>query len=374
MSATELQLQTGPYRTTYRGTEITRASTKNEWVNYGEILKRVDEAKQWAIGDWLVDGKRHYGDGLYDEAEKILGYDKGSLQNFKSISDSFQISLRNENLTWNHHKEVSSIKQLEIVYSENQSPLQEISDKGTPTKHTKTIKQVTSSKEASEVKGKMRLSDKPDMPKIQEFLIRAEKEKLSVRELREVINQYKRRQQEEIRLYNEPKKYPIILADPAWEYDFSVSDSRKIENQYLPTSLDDMKRLRLPAADNCVLFMWATSPKLREALDLMLSWGFEYKTCAIWEKDQIGMGYYFRQKHELLLVGGKGTLQLPDDNKKPESVFHAPRTEHSEKPDIVYQIIETMYPSYKKLEMFARKAREGWDVWGDELKPEVERQ
>ena len=296
------------------------------------------------------------------------------MQNFKSISDSFQISLRNENLTWNHHKEVSSIKQLEIVYSENQSPLQEISDKGTPTKHTKTIKQVTSSKEASEVKGKMRLSDKPDMPKIQEFLIRAEKEKLSVRELREVINQYKRRQQEEIRLYNEPKKYPIILADPAWEYDFSVSDSRKIENQYLPTSLDDMKRLRLPAADNCVLFMWATSPKLREALDLMLSWGFEYKTCAIWEKDQIGMGYYFRQKHELLLVGGKGTLQLPDDNKKPESVFHAPRTEHSEKPDIVYQIIETMYPSYKKLEMFARKAREGWDVWGDELKPEVERQ
>jgi N6-adenosine-specific RNA methylase IME4 len=213
---------------------------------------------------------------------------------------------------------------------------------------------------------KMRLSDEADMNKMQEMLTMAEKENLSVRDLRERVNQYKRRQQEEIRLYNEPEKYAVILADPAWEYDFSVSDSRKIDNQYLPTSLDDMKRLRLPAADNCVLFMWATSPKLREALDLMLSWGFEYKTCAIWEKDQIGMGYYFRQKHELLLVGGKGTLQLPDDNKKPESVFHAPRTEHSEKPDIVYQIIETMYPEYGKLEMFAREKRAGWDSWGDE--------
>ena len=60
----ELQLKTGPYKTTFVGTEITRASTPDEWQNYGEILKRIDEAKQWAIGDWLVDGKTHYGDGF----------------------------------------------------------------------------------------------------------------------------------------------------------------------------------------------------------------------------------------------------------------------------------------------------------------------
>ena len=82
----ELQLQTGAYRTTYIGTEIIRESTLNEWRCYGEILRRVDEAKQWAIGDWLSDGKRHYGDGLYKEASEILGVDSRTLENLKQIS------------------------------------------------------------------------------------------------------------------------------------------------------------------------------------------------------------------------------------------------------------------------------------------------
>jgi len=90
----------------------------------------------------------------------------------------------------------------------------------------------------------------------------------------------------------------VILADPAWEYDFSRSDSRQIDNQYLPTSLEYMKRLKLPAADDCVLFMWATSPKVPEALELMEAWGFEYKTCMVWEKDKIGMGYWIAGKLE----------------------------------------------------------------------------
>ncbi len=60
-----IDLQQGPYRTTYIGIEVQRETTSKEWEAYGEILRRVDEAKQWAIGDWLVDGKRHYGDGLY---------------------------------------------------------------------------------------------------------------------------------------------------------------------------------------------------------------------------------------------------------------------------------------------------------------------
>jgi hypothetical protein len=58
----ELTLRTQCYVTTQVGTQLTRKSTKTEWENYGEILRRVEEAKQWAIGDWLVDGKRHYGD------------------------------------------------------------------------------------------------------------------------------------------------------------------------------------------------------------------------------------------------------------------------------------------------------------------------
>lgn len=327
----ELQLRTGPYRTTFVGTEITRQSTPDEWRNYGEILKRVDEAKQWAIGDWLVDGKRHYGDGLYEEGEKILGIDHRTLEGFKQISSRFEITLRNVNLTWNHHKEVTSLKQIE------------------------------------KTNGKLRLSDKSDQDKIQEFLAKAEKEHWSVRDLREAVGIYKRRQQEEIRLANEPEKFSVILADPAWKYEFDPPGNRDIDRHYPPSSLEDMKRLQVPAASDCVLFMWATSPKLEEAIELINAWGFTYRTCAVWVKDKIGMGYYFRQRHELLLLATRGNLQLPDEDKRTDSVINAPRTEHSTKPERVYELIESMYPEYKKLELFARIEREGWKAWGDEL-------
>ena len=78
----ELILKTKCYLTTRVGTQVTRKSTKTEWETYGEILRRVDEAKQWAIGDWLVDGKRHYGDGLYKQAAEITGLDEGQLRKF----------------------------------------------------------------------------------------------------------------------------------------------------------------------------------------------------------------------------------------------------------------------------------------------------
>ena len=90
----ELQLQTGPYKTTYVGTEITRESTPQEWEVYGEILRRVDEAKQWAIGDWLVDGKRHYGDGLYKKAAAISGLEESTLRAYKSQSELLSIAVR----------------------------------------------------------------------------------------------------------------------------------------------------------------------------------------------------------------------------------------------------------------------------------------
>lgn len=328
----ELQLQGGAYKTTFVGTEIIRPSTKEEWKNYGHILRRVDEAKQWAIGDWLVDGKRHYGDKVYEEASKIVNLEEKYLSDLKRVSEKLEFPQRCGNLLWSHHKEVAYIYKSDI-------------DK----------------------KGKAYVSDEPDYGKIHELLSHAEKEKWSVRDLREAVNTYKRRQQEDIRLANEPEKYPVIVCDPAWEYEFSRSNSRKIGNHYLPESLEDMKRLKIPAADDCVLFMWATIPKLPEALELINAWGFDYKTGAVWVKDKIGMGYYFRQKIELLLLATKGNLNLPDEDKRPESVFFAPRTEHSEKPDIAYEMIKTMYPGYKKLELNARKPREGFDVRGDEL-------
>jgi len=168
------------------------------------------------------------------------------------------------------------------------------------------------------------------------------------------------------------KKYQIIYADPPWLYEFSSTDSRKIENQYDTMSIDDIKNISIHTDDNCALFLWATSPKLVEALEVMKSWGFEYKTHMIWDKSIIGMGYWFRGQHELLLIGTRGNISPPAESKRISSVFVRRRTKHSRKPDEIRKIIEEWYPNKTKIELFARQRFEGWDAWGNETPNEVQ--
>jgi N6-adenosine-specific RNA methylase IME4 len=164
------------------------------------------------------------------------------------------------------------------------------------------------------------------------------------------------------------RKHNVIYADPPWRYEHCETDNRMIENQYPTMSLDDIRELPVTdiAADDCVLFMWVTSPKLDEGLSVLKSWGFNYRTCLVWIKDKIGMGYYFRQQHELLLVGTRGALPVPLPGNRVSSVLEAPRVEHSKKPAEMYEIIERMYAEYPKIELFCRSPREGWSVWGNQ--------
>lgn len=161
--------------------------------------------------------------------------------------------------------------------------------------------------------------------------------------------------------------YDLLYADPPWKYQHSKTTSRDIENQYPTMELEDICSLEVPAAKDCVLFLWATSPKLEEALQVLNAWGFEYRTCAVWDKEIIGMGYYFRQQHELLLIGTVGTPGTPEEGSRISSVIKSKRQKHSKKPEGVYEIIENMYPDSRKLEMFARNARNGWSLWGNEI-------
>ncbi|GAI22807.1 unnamed protein product, partial [marine sediment metagenome] len=102
-------------------------------------------------------------------------------------------------------------------------------------------------------------------------------------------------------------------------------------------------------------------------LTVIDAWGFTYKTNMVWIKDKFGMGYHYRGRHEHLLLGTKGKGRLPAATEKWESVIFAPRGEHSEKPKILYDIIEAAYPNCKYLELFARNTRKGWMSWGDEI-------
>lgn len=159
--------------------------------------------------------------------------------------------------------------------------------------------------------------------------------------------------------------YDIVLADPPWRYDLDLRGSPDLH--YATLGIEKICRLELPVAENAILFLWATNPKLREALRVMREWGFEYKTNMVWVKDYFGTGYYFRGQHELLLVGEKGDMPVPLESDRRPSVLHSPRMRHSKKPEEVYDIIEKMYPNRKYLELFARNKRRGWESWGAEI-------
>ncbi len=163
--------------------------------------------------------------------------------------------------------------------------------------------------------------------------------------------------------------FGVIYADPPWRYEGSLSQSRQVEANYQTLETPDIVAMPIHAllAESAILFLWAVSPKIPEALMVMDGWGFDYTTCAVWVKDRIGPGYTFRQQHELLLVGKQGNMPTPPQASRPSSVIEAPRREHSAKPEVVYELIEHMYPAVPKLELFARTERAGWTSWGNEV-------
>lgn len=161
--------------------------------------------------------------------------------------------------------------------------------------------------------------------------------------------------------------FDIIYADPPWKYEFAESRSREIENQYPTMEFEEIKMLKVPSSNNCVLLLWATPPKLEEALQVLNAWGFTYRTCAVWDKGVIGMGYWFRQQHEILLLGVKGNPKCPEPKNRQSSVFQTKRSSHSKKPDYYYEMIESMFPDRRYLELFARNNRKGWVSFGNQI-------
>jgi N6-adenosine-specific RNA methylase IME4 len=115
-----------------------------------------------------------------------------------------------------------------------------------------------------------------------------------------------------------------------------------------------------------VLFLWATAPMIEAALAVMRAWGFSYKSQAVWDKEIAGTGYWFRNRHEILLVGTRGKIPAPADGMQWGSVISERRTEHSAKPQKTYELVEQYFPTLPKIELNARIARESWDRWGHE--------
>jgi N6-adenosine-specific RNA methylase IME4 len=167
------------------------------------------------------------------------------------------------------------------------------------------------------------------------------------------------------------KRYGVIYADPPWRfepYSRITGMDRAAENHYPTSPLAEIKALNVQsiAARDCVLFLWATVPMLVRALEVMKDWGFEYKSQVIWAKDRVGTGYWFRNQHEILLVGTRGHVPAPAMGTQWSSLIQALVRRHSEKPEVFREMIEGYFPTLPKIELHARGpvARPGWDVWG----------
>lgn len=168
-------------------------------------------------------------------------------------------------------------------------------------------------------------------------------------------------------------QYRIIYADPPWKYGDDRSTlggytSTAAENNYPTMPIDEICDLpvkRLAAPDS-VLFMWATFPLLPEAIQVINAWGFKYKTAFVWDKQRSNVGNYHSASAELLIVSTQGKC-TPEIDKLPQQVVSHPSGKHSAKPEAFRHMIDSMYKTGPRIELFRRGEKVGrWQVWGNE--------
>jgi site-specific DNA-methyltransferase (adenine-specific) len=177
------------------------------------------------------------------------------------------------------------------------------------------------------------------------------------------------------------KLYSIIYADPPWKYkNQKGNDPRMGGITYPVMSEEELGALKVSeiAEKDCSLFMWATMPKLKEALWLGEKWGFRYITCAFtWVKQNpsgngiySGLGHWTNGNAELCLFFKKGTPKRVEKNVKQIQIH--PRGRHSVKPPVIRNEIIRLVGDLPRIELFARVQAVGWDVWGNEIESDIE--
>lgn len=170
--------------------------------------------------------------------------------------------------------------------------------------------------------------------------------------------------------------YDFMMSDPPWRfgtYSAKGKEQKSAENHYETMSLEDI--MALPVADlaakHCLLWLWVTRPMFLEGLKTLEAWGFTYKTQGVWVKTAkqpgklaFGTGYLLRDAHEPFILATRGKPKVA--SRSVRSVVMGPRREHSRKPEEAYDAAEELAGDMRKLDMFSRQSRPGWDNWGFE--------
>ena len=181
------------------------------------------------------------------------------------------------------------------------------------------------------------------------------------------------------------KKYSVIYADPAWQYNSkqyqdSDRDMKPLDSFYATMTTKDICDMPVKniTNDDCVCFMWVTDSHLEDGLKVMKSWGFKYKTIAFtWVKQtsQNNLCYNFSpytlKSTEICIVGVKGKLSNVKVVNNIKGLVFAERTKHSEKPNEIRDLISKWCGNKLRIELFAREKVDGWDSWGNEIESDV---
>lgn len=174
------------------------------------------------------------------------------------------------------------------------------------------------------------------------------------------------------------RKFGTILADPPWQFQNrtgKMAPEHRRLSRYETMTLEDICALPVEgvAADTAHLYLWVPNALLPEGLKVMEAWGFAYKSNLIWHKvrkdggsDGRGVGFYFRNVTEVMLFGVRGkNARTLDAGRSQVNMIQTRKREHSRKPDEQYDLIEACSPG-PYIELFARGARPGWNVWGNQ--------
>ena len=160
--------------------------------------------------------------------------------------------------------------------------------------------------------------------------------------------------------------FEVIVADPPWPYDTAKSydaDGFRGGTPYPELSLEELASLQLPAAPDCILWLWSTHRFMPDAFALLRAWGFEHKMVVTWVKDRFGTGRWLRSKSEFCIMAVKGSPKVDLTNQT--TVIDAPMREHSRKPDAFYALVDSLCVG-RKLDYFSREKRPGWAQFGND--------
>lgn len=305
--------------------EFTEPLSQEQWRDLGKQLRHMERGHQWWIGDWANYGEHRYGD--IKRAAEEMGFDYGAVRVYAHVARRFEVLMRINTLGFQHHQVVASL-------------LPEVA--------LRLLKEAETAEPHLTVDELRRLVHR-EQNAVGEL---PGPETCSATDL--------------LSLAERGLRFATVYADPPWLYG-NQGTRAATGNHYGGMTVAEIAALPVSQllADDAHLHLWTTNAFLFECPHIIESWGFEYKSCFVWVKPQLGIGNYWRVSHEFLLFAARGSAEFR--NRGARSWLEARRGKHSSKPEAVRKLIESASPT-PYLELFGRRNATGWTVWGDQIK------